>query len=234
MAARHTFVAFNRPRRKRNASWNRAIPRGGLGGNLRENPPRYRQRTVMPRRATPSLAATPRVAGTPGVLSKLTNHSSWISRFDALTKLLEFIGFNGGRFRERHDLLFRGSRIVAVLGFSDIGKVVRWQPELVYEELYEELEDADNLDQPVRQMLQSRVLVIDSATLPPEARLAVAEVSQTANGFRVKMHDKHAALVSIGKHLGMFTDQVQVRARYAISDQPMSAEEWKKQYVKEG
>jgi hypothetical protein len=43
-----------------------------------------------------------------------------------------------------------------------------------------------------------------------------------------------SALVSIGKHLGMFVDQVQVRARYAISDQPMSAEEWKKQYVKEG
>ena len=96
------------------------------------------------------------------------------------------------------------------------------------------LEDADNPDQPARQVLQSRVLVIDSATLPPEARLAVAEVSQTANGFRVKMHDKHAALVSIGKHLGMFVDQVQVRARYAISAEPMSAEEWKKQYVREG
>jgi len=91
-----------------------------------------------------------------------------------------------------------------------------------------------SLDQPVRQVLQSRVLVIDSATLPPEARLAVAEVSQTANGLRVKMHDKHGPLVSIGKHLGMFVDQVQVRARYAISDEPMSAEEWKKQYVKEG
>jgi phage terminase small subunit len=121
-------------------------------------------------------------------------------------------------------------RELAVLGFSDIGKVVRWRPELVYEEL----EDADNLDQPVRQVLQSRVLVIDSATLPPEARLAVAEVSQTANGLRVKMHDKHGPLVSIGKHLGMFVHQVQVRARYAISDEPMSAEEWKKQYVKEG
>jgi hypothetical protein len=46
------------------------------------------------------------------------------------------------------------------------------------------------------------------------------------------MHDKHGPLVSIGKHLGMFVDQVQVRARYAISDEPMSAEEWKKQYVK--
>jgi hypothetical protein len=28
-----------------------------------------------------------------------------------------------------------------------------------------------------------------------------------------------------------FTDQVQVRAQYGISDEPMSAEEWKKQYV---
>jgi hypothetical protein len=27
-----------------------------------------------------------------------------------------------------------------------------------------------------------------------------------------------AALVSIGKHFGMFTDQVQVRAQYGISD----------------
>ena len=122
-------------------------------------------------------------------------------------------------------------RELAVLGFSDIGKVVRWRPEVVYEEI----EDEDNPDKPPRQVLQSRVLVLDSATLPPEVRLAVAEVSQSPNGaLRVKMHDKHAALVSIGKHLGMFVDQVQVRARYAISDQPMSAEEWKKQYVKEG
>src|SRR5436853_7413382 len=101
---------------------------------------------------------------------------------------------------------------------------------MVYKEYYE----AYTPDQPARQVLQSRFLVIDSATLPPEARLAVAEVSQTAHGFRVKMHDKHAALVSIGKHLGMFTDQVQVRAQYGISDKQMSAEEWKKQYVREG
>jgi hypothetical protein len=29
----------------------------------------------------------------------------------------------------------------------------------------------------------------------------------TANGLRVKMHDKHGPLVSIGKHLGMFVDR---------------------------
>jgi hypothetical protein len=33
--------------------------------------------------------------------------------------------------------------------------------------------------------------------------------------LRVKMHDKHGPLVSIDKPLGMFVDQVQVRARYA-------------------
>jgi phage terminase small subunit len=83
-------------------------------------------------------------------------------------------------------------------------------------------------------VLQSRVLVIDSATLPPEARLAVAEVSQTASGLRVKMHDKHAALVSLGRHLGLFRDHVKVAAVYGISAEPMSAEEWKRQYVKPG
>jgi hypothetical protein len=48
------------------------------------------------------------------------------------------------------------------------------------------------------------------------------------------MHDKHAALVSLGKHLGLFRDNVQIKAVYGISDKPMSAEEWKKQFVKPG
>jgi hypothetical protein len=68
-----------------------------------------------------------------------------------------------------------------------------------------------------------------------EAAAAVAEVSQTVNGaLRVKMHDKHAALVSLGRHLGLFTDHVKVDAVYGISEEPMSAEEWKKQFVKAG
>ena len=66
------------------------------------------------------------------------------------------------------------------------------------------------------------------------AAAAVAEVSQTVNGaLRVKMHDKHAALVLLGKHLGLFTDNVQIQ-RKQISAEPMSAEEWKRQYVREG
>jgi len=48
------------------------------------------------------------------------------------------------------------------------------------------------------------------------------------------MHDKHAALVSLGRHLGLFEDRVKLSAVYGISEEPMSAEEWKRQYVKPG
>ena len=84
-------------------------------------------------------------------------------------------------------------------------------------------------------VLMPRVTIIDADKISDEAAAAVAEVSQTVNGaLRVKMHDKHAALVSLGRHLGLFTDHVKVDAVYDISEEPMSAEEWKKQYVKEG
>jgi hypothetical protein len=84
-------------------------------------------------------------------------------------------------------------------------------------------------------VLMPRVTIVDADKISDEAAAAVAEVSQTVNGaLRVKMHDKHAALVSLGRHLGLFTDHVKVDAVYGISEEPMSAEEWKKQYVKEG
>ena len=41
------------------------------------------------------------------------------------------------------------------------------------------------------------------------------------------MHDKHAALVSIGRYLGMFDVKVKVDVVYGISEEPMTAEEWK-------
>jgi phage terminase small subunit len=78
-------------------------------------------------------------------------------------------------------------------------------------------------------VLLPRVQIVPTEELDPATLDAIAEVSQSPNGaLRVKMHDKHAALVSIGKHLGMFDDKVKVDAVYGISDEPMSAEEWKK------
>jgi hypothetical protein len=87
----------------------------------------------------------------------------------------------------------------------------------------------------VTRVLLPRLSIVPSEEMDPDIAAAIAQISQGPNGeVRVRLHDKHAALVSIGKHLGMFTDNVQIKAVYGISEEPMSAEEWKKQYVKPG
>jgi hypothetical protein len=46
------------------------------------------------------------------------------------------------------------------------------------------------------------------------------------------MHDKLAALIALGKHLGMFDQRTQkTNVVYAISEESMSADEWKKRYA---
>ena len=60
----------------------------------------------------------------------------------------------------------------------------------------------------------------DGVTLKPKGdlteaqRSAVAEVSQTktehGGTIRMKLHDKQAALVNLGRHLGLFTDHIKV------------------------
>src|SRR5690606_1592059 len=63
------------------------------------------------------------------------------------------------------------------------------------------------------------VTVRDKSELTPEQRRVVAEVSQTVTEgggtIRVKLHCKLNALERLGKHLGMFKDQVQ----HDISDE---------------
>src|SRR6266446_7634415 len=50
-------------------------------------------------------------------------------------------------------------------------------------------------------VLMPRVTIVDADKISDEAAAAVAEVWQTVNGaLRVKLHDKHAALVSLGRH----------------------------------
>src|SRR5258707_13810922 len=109
-------------------------------------------------------------------------------------------------------------RELKLIGFSDIRKVVSWRNELVTRT--EKGEDGE----PVM-VLMPRVTIIDADKISDEAAAAVAEVSQTVNGaLRVKLHDKHAALVSLRRHLGLLTDHLKVDAEIGISEEPMSAE----------
>ena len=76
----------------------------------------------------------------------------------------------------------------------------------------------------------------EKVELDEDTAAAISAVSQSSTGaLRIKMHNKLAALVVLGKYLGMFDERPQnSNVIYAISDEPMSAEEWKKQFVKAG
>ena len=76
-------------------------------------------------------------------------------------------------------------------------------------------------------------MLVPSDKLDEDTAAAISAVSQgPAGALRIKMHNKLAALVVLGKYLGMFDERPQnSNVIYAISDEPMSAEEWKKQYV---
>src|SRR5437660_1169612 len=76
----------------------------------------------------------------------------------------------------------------------------------------------------------TQLLLVGSSTT---SRLRLRTAGLTCTGtVRIRMHNKLAALVALGKYLGMFDERPQnTNVIYAISNEPMSAEEWKKQYV---
>jgi len=76
---------------------------------------------------------------------------------------------------------------LARVAFSNIADVAQWGP--------------------------NGVSVHTSETRPIAALSAVAQVSETATGVTLRMHDKLAALVNLGKHLGMFREKVYCEVR---------------------
>lgn len=86
-------------------------------------------------------------------------------------------------------------RELAKIGFSDIRKAVRWGDGLSVADV--ETGEA---------RIVNGVALIGSEEIDNNTAAAIAEVSQTKEGIKVKFHDKKGALVDIGKHLGMFKD----------------------------
>ncbi len=62
----------------------------------------------------------------------------------------------------------------------------------------------------IRQIVQwddTTVTLRKSSEVPPALGHAIAEVQQTANGVRVKLHSKLQALDALAKHLGLFREE---------------------------
>jgi phage terminase small subunit len=95
---------------------------------------------------------------------------------------------------------------LARIGFSDIRKAVRWHSSLVQEE-----DNPDGGDVLViKNIVTNTVEIIGSDEIDDATAAAIAEISQNEKGgVKIKLHDKRAALVDLGKHLGMFPNKVE-------------------------
>lgn len=82
---------------------------------------------------------------------------------------------------------------LAKIGFADIRDVVRWGDTVTDE-------DGDPIH---------GLALLASDRISDNTAAAIAEISETTTGLKIKLHDKRAALVDIGRHLGMFTDKVE-------------------------
>lgn len=89
-------------------------------------------------------------------------------------------------------------RELAKIGFSDIRRVVKWSPTLGEQFI------GDTLIQ------TNGIMLIDSDKIDDDTAAAVCEISQSQQGLKIKLHDKQAALVNMGRHLGMFIDKINV------------------------
>ncbi|WP_363347134.1 terminase small subunit [Methylocystis echinoides] len=90
---------------------------------------------------------------------------------------------------------------LAKIGYADIRKAVRWGEGVA-------VRDADG-----NETVSNGVSMLDSAAIDDDTAAAIAEVAQTRDGIRVKFHDKLAALDKIGKHLGMFSERVELTGK---------------------
>lgn len=100
-----------------------------------------------------------------------------------------------GRVEITQDMVLKE---LAKIGFSDIRKVVRWGETQV--------RMVDGEDEGPEDMVPYHGLaLIDSSEIDDSIAGAIAEVSQSRDGLKVKLHDKKGALVDIGRHLGMFS-----------------------------
>lgn len=96
---------------------------------------------------------------------------------------------------------------LAKIGFSDIRKAVRWHSSRITEE--DNPDGGDILV--IKNIVTNTVEVIGSDEIDDDTAAAISEISQNEKGgLKIKLHDKRAALVDLGKYLGMFRDKVEL------------------------
>lgn len=81
---------------------------------------------------------------------------------------------------------------LALIGFSDLTDFVEWSGQTI--------------------------TLKNSADLDPIKRRAIAEISQTKDGLKIKLHDKKGALDSLARHQGLFNDRMTMGMDAAMAE----------------
>jgi len=100
---------------------------------------------------------------------------------------------------------------LSAIAFSDVRDAVKWW-----------MEDAVDTKGKVTGRRPS-ITFHDSDTLDKRTAAAISEVGVDAKGnLKIKFHDKVASLEKLGKHLGLFTERVEITQpiRFIIEDAP--------------
>lgn len=92
---------------------------------------------------------------------------------------------------------------LARIGFADITRAVEWGEALAVKSL------ASGGEATGEPLIVQGVALIASGNLPPEVTAAISEVRKTKEGISIKFHDKTAALLNMGKQLGMFKEKME-------------------------
>ena len=95
---------------------------------------------------------------------------------------------------------------LAKIGFGDIRRAVTWGAAVA-------VDDGDGGTK-----IANGVALINSQDLSDDDAAAISEVAQTKDGLRIKFHDKRAALVDLGRHLGMFVEKSEHRVTITQED----------------
>jgi phage terminase small subunit len=82
------------------------------------------------------------------------------------------------------------------IAFADLRKAVAWGPT-----------QHTTVDDGGQKIVSSGVTLIDSSELDADTAAAVAEVGNTREGVKIKLHDKKGALVDLAKMLGFMVEK---------------------------
>jgi phage terminase small subunit len=112
-------------------------------------------------------------------------------------------------------------RELAAIAFSDIRRVAEWrdvpanaEPSKRKKAGTRQQGHVDGNGGDAAKAASPYLRLVDSDRLDDASAAAIAEVRRDATGgLWIKMRDKHAALVNLGKHLGMFKERIEYTGR---------------------